>query len=285
STFGEGWSAFVEGAGVASAGDRYNSGANGRTRYPAITDPRGGELNQAWLRWQGTTFGATLGRQRLQLDNQRWLGNSGWRQFEQTYDAIALQWQPANDWTVHYDWLGRVHRVACPDATSPLARERKLDTSLFNVGYVHGAQSWVGYAYFHEDRDLRLALVRQLRRTRHRPGLVGGVCAAVRLRRQPGQLYSQLLAAGTRLDVSRDHRQAGLGISWQRRSVCLADTAGYLARIQWMGRPIQCHPARRAGRSLPGCIGPARSRPRCRQARLGRHVPRLPGRARRALRQ
>jgi hypothetical protein len=157
STFGEGWSAFVEGAGVASAGDRYNSGANGRTQYPAITDPRGGELNQAWLRWQGTTFSAILGRQRLQLDNQRWLGNSGWRQFEQTYDAIALQWQPASDWTVHYDWLGRVHRVAGPDATSPLARERKLDTSLFNVGYVHGAQSWVGYAYLHEDRDVRAA--------------------------------------------------------------------------------------------------------------------------------
>src|SRR5690349_21612090 len=37
--FGHGWSGLVEGAGVASAGDRYNSGANGRTSYPAVTDP------------------------------------------------------------------------------------------------------------------------------------------------------------------------------------------------------------------------------------------------------
>jgi len=156
-TFGGGWSALVEGAGVASADEHYNSGANGRTQYPGITDPHGAEFNQAWLHWQSTTFGATLGRQRVLLDNQRWVGNSGWRQFEQTYDGIALQWQPAANWTVRYDWLDRVHRVAGPDAISPLARERKLDTSLFNMSYVQGAQNWVGYAYLHEDRDVRTA--------------------------------------------------------------------------------------------------------------------------------
>ena len=155
--FGNGWSALLEGAGVAAAGDRYNSGANGRTQYPAISDPHGSELNQAWLGWQGASIGATLGRQRLLLDNHRWIGNSGWRQFEQTYDAIALQWQPASDWTVRYDWLDRVHRVAGPDALNLLARERKLDTHLFNVARVGGAQSWVGYAYLHEDRDVRTA--------------------------------------------------------------------------------------------------------------------------------
>lgn len=155
--FGQGWSALLEGAGVASAGDRYNSGANGRTQYPAITDPHGGELNQAWLGWKGGAFGATLGRQRIVLDNQRWVGNVGWRQFEQTYDAIALQWQPASDWTVRYDWLDRVHRVAGPDAVNPLARERRLDTHLFNAAYAHGAQTWVGYAYLHEDRDVHSA--------------------------------------------------------------------------------------------------------------------------------
>ncbi len=156
-TFGEGWSALLEGAGVASADDHYNSGANGRTQYPAITDPHGTELNQAWLGWQGGAFGATLGRQRIALDNQRWVGNVGWRQFEQTFDAIALQWQPASSLTVRYDWLDRVHRVAGPDALNPQARERKLDTHLLNAAYAHGAQTWVGYAYLHEDRDVRTA--------------------------------------------------------------------------------------------------------------------------------
>lgn len=154
---GGGWSGLLEGAGVASADDHYNSGANGRTRYPAITDPRGGELNQAWLGWHGDVFSATLGRQRLLLDNQRWVGNSGWRQHEQTYDAVALQWQPVAALTMHYGWLDRVHRVAGRDALNPLARERRLNTHLLNAAWTQGAQQWVGYAYLHEDRDMASA--------------------------------------------------------------------------------------------------------------------------------
>jgi len=155
--FGYGWSGLLEGAGVAGAGNRYNSGANGRTQYPTVTDPTGSEFNQYWLRWQGAQAGVTLGRQRLQLDNQRWVGNSGWRQYEQTFDAIALQWQPLANLALQYDWLDRVHRVAGPDALSPQARARRLDTHLLNAAWSAGAQKWVGYAYLHEDRDVATA--------------------------------------------------------------------------------------------------------------------------------
>ncbi|HWU77295.1 MAG TPA: alginate export family protein [Rhodanobacter sp.] len=156
-SFGSAWSALLEGAGVTSAGEHYNSGANGRTQYPAITDPTGARLNQAWLAWHGSSVGATLGRQRILLDNQRWVGNSGWRQVEQTYDAVALQWQPASAWVVRYDWLDRVHRVAGDEALNPLARERRLDTHLLNVMHTVGVQNWTGYAYLHEDRDVPTA--------------------------------------------------------------------------------------------------------------------------------
>jgi len=156
--FGAGFSGYLEGAGVAAAGDHYNSGANGQTAYPAITDPKGGELDQAWLAWQGGHgVGVTAGRQRLLFDNQRWVGNVGWRQHEQTFDALALQWVPSADWTLRYAWLGRVHRVAGRDALSPSARERRLDTHLLNAAFRHGLQQWSGYAYLHEDRDVASA--------------------------------------------------------------------------------------------------------------------------------
>src|SRR5688572_3887424 len=48
---GERFSALVEGEGIASPDDGYNSGANGRTAYPLIADAKGAELNQAWLAW------------------------------------------------------------------------------------------------------------------------------------------------------------------------------------------------------------------------------------------
>lgn len=155
--FGDGWSGYLEGAGVAAGGGHYDSGANGHTQYPSITDPRGGELNQAYLAWQGGTLGVTVGRQRLLLGNQRWVGNSGWRQHEQTFDALALQWRPAANWTARYAWLDRVHRVAGREALNPRARERRLDTHLFEAAFRRGTRQWSGYAWLHEDRDVAAA--------------------------------------------------------------------------------------------------------------------------------
>ena len=151
-----GWSALMEGEAIAAAG-AYNSGANGRTLRPQVLDPEGVELNQAWLGWRGTHVGATLGRQRLLFDDQRWVGNVGWRQNEQTFDALALELAPRMDLALRYAFLDRVHRVAGDDARDPLARERALSTHLLNAGWKHGRQAWTGYGYLHEDRDVASA--------------------------------------------------------------------------------------------------------------------------------
>ena len=156
-SFGNGFGGLVEAEGIAAAG-AYNSGANARVAHPAIIDPQGVELNQAWIGWTGGTagehVGATLGRQRLQFDNQRWIGNSGWRQNEQTFDAFAGDWQITPRLTARYAWLDRVHRISGDDAIDPLARERNLDTQLLNLAWKRGAQQLAGYAYLHEDRDV-----------------------------------------------------------------------------------------------------------------------------------
>ncbi len=156
-TFADGWSGLLEGEGIASAGDHYNSGANGRATFPAVIDPPGVELNQAWISWNGTRGGAKLGRQRILIDNQRWVGNVGWRQNEQTFDALALEYKPATGVTLRYSWLDRVHRVNGDDARDPLARERDLDTHLFNATWKHGTKQLVGYAYLHRDQDVASA--------------------------------------------------------------------------------------------------------------------------------
>lgn len=155
--FGAGWSMLVEGEGVASAGDDYNSGANGRIAYPTIADPEGAQLNQAWLDWKSAKLHATVGRQRLQFDNQRWIGNSGWRQNEQTFDALAFDATLAPGLTARYAWLDQVNRVNGDQAIDPLARRRELDTHLFDLAWKHGIQQVVGYAYLHDDEDVATA--------------------------------------------------------------------------------------------------------------------------------
>jgi len=127
--WGEGFSALLEGEGIAAAGDGYNSGANGRSTRPAITDPEGIELNQAFIAWKDPRGGATAGRQRLQYDNQRWIGNSGWRQNEQTFDALSGDWHFTPALVLHGAWLERVHRVNGDEALDPLARERRRGCS------------------------------------------------------------------------------------------------------------------------------------------------------------
>lgn len=76
---------------LALAGD-YNSTTNGRTSFALVADPENIELNRAQLQYRGlpkTTV--TLGRQRIALDDQRFVGNVGWRQNEQTFDAVRIE--------------------------------------------------------------------------------------------------------------------------------------------------------------------------------------------------
>lgn len=81
--------ALVEFEDVRSLGaDRYNDGVPPGEPYPAIVDPEVTELNRAQLTWTPSkTFSATLGRQRINFDDQRFIGAVGWRQDEQTFDA------------------------------------------------------------------------------------------------------------------------------------------------------------------------------------------------------
>lgn len=157
-----GWTAFIEAEGVAELGDRFNSGANGQTQYPVVLDARALEVNQAWMDWRGTSFGTRLGRQRIVLDNARFVGNVGWRQNEQTFDAAHLEWKPTQDWQVQAYWLGTVHRPAGDNAKDPLARERKLDGRLLRTQATLPNGALVGYGYWIEDREVRSASTRTL---------------------------------------------------------------------------------------------------------------------------
>ncbi len=62
---------------------------NGKTLYPIVNDPTVTELNRVQLAWTpNAAFSAVVGRQRILLDDQRFIGNVGWRQDEQTFDAL-----------------------------------------------------------------------------------------------------------------------------------------------------------------------------------------------------
>jgi hypothetical protein len=71
--------------------DAYNAaGSNKQPGKTVIADPPVTALSQAWLsysNWNSTLKG---GQQHLNLDNQRFIGDSAWRQIWQTYDAVTF---------------------------------------------------------------------------------------------------------------------------------------------------------------------------------------------------
>lgn len=59
-----------------------------RPDHSVVADPANIELNRLQLQYKAGKTTVTLGRQRINLDDQRWVGSVGWRQNEQTFDAI-----------------------------------------------------------------------------------------------------------------------------------------------------------------------------------------------------
>jgi hypothetical protein len=59
-----------------------------RPGYSVVADPENLELNRLQLQYKDKNVTVTLGRQRINLDDQRWVGSVGWRQNEQTFDAV-----------------------------------------------------------------------------------------------------------------------------------------------------------------------------------------------------
>lgn len=67
----------------------------GSTQYrPAdavVADPQDVALNRLQLQYRTKAVTLTAGRQRINLDDERWVGSAGWRQNEQTFDAVRAE--------------------------------------------------------------------------------------------------------------------------------------------------------------------------------------------------
>lgn len=101
--------------------DRFNSTRNLKTRYPVIPDPDGVDLNQAAVQYRVDKGSVTVGRQRLLRDNQRFIGSVGWRQNEQTFDAVAVSLTPVEHLQLDYVWVDDTRRIFGPEAGNPPA--------------------------------------------------------------------------------------------------------------------------------------------------------------------
>ena len=137
-------------AGVADYNDGVTMNAVRRT-YPVIADPKGTDLNQGFLQYRAGTFAARLGRQKIQYDNQRFIGSAAWRQHEQTFDAVSLALGSGASWSLQYAYVAQVKRVL---GQSNAGGRHDHDSHFLNVGLDIGAWgALTGYAYLVDNED------------------------------------------------------------------------------------------------------------------------------------
>ncbi|WP_332677081.1 hypothetical protein [Brevundimonas sp.] len=107
----QGFQLLVEGEGVAVLDDRYSAPVDPVPDRPAVADGETIELNRAQVRWTGLPDTEVIaGRQRLIVGNSRFVGNSGWRQNEQTFDAVRATTTALKPVTLTWAFADRVQR-------------------------------------------------------------------------------------------------------------------------------------------------------------------------------
>jgi hypothetical protein len=119
----DGFKLLVEGDNVVSLGGDYFDGVHPSPGRPLVPDPEINRLNRAQIEWSGPAgLDLTVGRQRIVLDNARFVGNSGFRQTETTFDGARIAAKPLSWLSLDYAWLDQDNRSTgvLYDAENPL---------------------------------------------------------------------------------------------------------------------------------------------------------------------
>jgi hypothetical protein len=138
----------AEAEGTLALSEKYNNGLNGKTTYPVVADPQNIELNRIQLQYTGLPKTVvTLGRQRINLDDQRFVGSVGWRQNEQTFDAARVEWTGIKGVKadVTYSWSNRT--IWGVDGIGVRQQAVSGDNVFVNLGYKTRIFSLTGFAY------------------------------------------------------------------------------------------------------------------------------------------
>ncbi len=139
-----GFQGYAEYEGNLAMQEDFNSTRNGLTQFSTVADPEKSELNQLWLSYAGIPDTLVKGgRQRIKLDDDRFIGNVGWRQMETTFDSVLITHnnQQLFGLTVNAGYIGNVQTFT--------ATTENISAPILNVSYKVGDYGTaIGYGYW-----------------------------------------------------------------------------------------------------------------------------------------
>lgn len=145
----KGWYGLMEFEDVRSVllDDDYNSTANGKVAYPVVADPADTELNRLFLAYGLEDGSVKLGRQRINLDNQRFFGAVGFRQNEQTFDGALLESAIGEEGRITAGYLTRANRIFGAHHPNPALANTDMQTVIVDGSMPLGAVKLGAYAH------------------------------------------------------------------------------------------------------------------------------------------
>ena len=144
----QGWSAAIGVENISALGSEdYNDTINGKSTFPTVADPETTEVDTAWIRYTGLPdTSVTYGRQKVVLDNARFVGNVGFRQNQQTFDGLVLGNSSIPDTKLTYGYIYNVNRIFGDDATLGDLSTRAHLVNVSHEGFK--PVKVTGYGYF-----------------------------------------------------------------------------------------------------------------------------------------
>jgi hypothetical protein len=152
----QGWSAFAEYDHVFHLVRDFDAGGGTTPAragvYQTVLDPQGSDLNQLYLDYTWSDdWKLRVGRQRVLLDNERFVGGVGWRQNEQTYDALSVTTAAIPRTSLMYAYVGQVRRITGQTSSSG---SMNVDAHLLNARItINDGWSVTPYFYYIDNQD------------------------------------------------------------------------------------------------------------------------------------
>ncbi len=140
--------ALVEAQGnLAVVDDRFD-GLSGSAVRPLIADPENVAIHRAQLALKLPVVTLTAGRQRIMLDDERFVGAVGFRQNAQSFDAVRAEVTPVKGLKVDLSYVWSVRTIWGIDGTGARQRAVGGDNVFANLSWASPIGTVTGFGYW-----------------------------------------------------------------------------------------------------------------------------------------
>ncbi|MDB5717520.1 MAG: hypothetical protein JWM38_947 [Sphingomonas bacterium] len=149
-------SGLIEAQGTLAPVGQYYDGLEGSAPPPLVADPQNIALYRAQLQYKSGPLALTAGRQRIQLDDERFVGAVDFRQNGQTFDAVRLQYSGMAKVKVDLTYAWGVRTIWGIDGGGARQQAASGDNLLGNLSYATPLGTVTAFAYLVDQDEAAL---------------------------------------------------------------------------------------------------------------------------------